>query len=301
MYDTIIIGSGPAGMTAALYLARANLKVAVIEQSLPGGQMNNTLDIENYPGYVNISGPDLSMKMYESLDKFDVDYIYGIVNKIDNTLDYKMIYTDDNIYKAKTVVIATGSQHKLLGIKGENEFSGKGVSYCAVCDGAFFKDKDLIVVGGGDSALEEALYLTQFANSVTIVHRRNEFRAQKIIQDRVFNNKKIKILFDSELHSILGDTNVKKVLIKNKIDNKINEKSTDGVFIYVGNVPSTSNFDNLLITDKDGWILTDNSMATNCSGVYAIGDVRLKNLRQITTAVNDGAIVSQSIFNYLNF
>lgn len=190
MYDTLIIGSGPGGMTAALYAARSNLKVGLIEQGAPGGQMNNTAEIENYPGYDHISGPELSMKMYEPLEKFEVEHIYGIVQRVENDGDVKRVITEDESYEAKTVILATGAKNSLLGVPGEEEYTSRGVSYCAVCDGAFFRDQDLLVVGGGDSAVEEAVFLTQFAKSVTIIHRRDQLRAQKVLQDRAFANEK---------------------------------------------------------------------------------------------------------------
>lgn len=241
MYDTLIIGSGPAGMTAALYAARSNLKVGIIEQGAPGGQMNNTSEIENYPGYDNISGPELSMKMYEPLEKFSVEHIYGIVQKVEDAGEVKRVITDDSTYEAKTVIIATGAKYKLLNVKGEDEFTSRGVSYCAVCDGAFFRNQDLLVVGGGDSAVEEAIYLTQFAKSVTIVHRRDELRAQKILQDRAFANNKISFIWDSVVEEIQGNNiKVSNVLIKNVKTGQITNHDFGGVFIYVGMIPVSS-------------------------------------------------------------
>lgn len=190
MYDTLIIGSGPGGMTAALYAARSNLKVGLIEQGAPGGQMNNTAEIENYPGYDHISGPELSMKMYEPLEKFEVEHIYGIVQRVENDGDVKRVITEDESYEAKTVILATGAKNSLLGVPGEEEYTSCGVSYCAVCDGAFFRDQDLLVVGGGDSAVEEAVFLTQFAKSVTIIHRRDQLRAQKYFKTELLLTKK---------------------------------------------------------------------------------------------------------------
>ncbi|MCK1160602.1 thioredoxin-disulfide reductase [Streptococcus uberis] len=300
MYDTLIIGSGPAGMTAALYAARSNLKVGIIEQGAPGGQMNNTSEIENYPGYDNISGPELSMKMYEPLEKFSVEHIYGIVQKVEDAGDVKRVITDDSTYEAKTVIIATGAKYKLLNVKGEDEFTSRGVSYCAVCDGAFFRNQDLLVVGGGDSAVEEAIYLTQFAKSVTIVHRRDELRAQKILQDRAFANNKISFIWDSVVEEIQGNNiKVSNVLIKNVKTGQITSHDFGGVFIYVGMIPVSSMASDLGICDQDGWILTDDQMKTTRPGIFAIGDVRQKNLRQITTAVGEGAIAGQGVYHYI--
>lgn len=300
MYDTLIIGSGPAGMTAALYAARSNLKVGIIEQGAPGGQMNNTSEIENYPGYDNISGPELSMKMYEPLEKFSVEHIYGIVQKVEDAGEVKRVITDDSTYEAKTVIIATGAKYKLLNVKGEDEFTSRGVSYCAVCDGAFFRNQDLLVVGGGDSAVEEAIYLTQFAKSVTIVHRRDELRAQKILQDRAFANNKISFIWDSVVEEIQGNNiKVSNVLIKNVKTGQIINHDFGGVFIYVGMIPVSSMASDLGICDQDGWILTDDQMNTTRPGIFAIGDVRQKNLRQITTAVGEGAIAGQGVYHYI--
>lgn len=300
MYDTLIIGSGPAGMTAALYAARSNLKVGIIEQGAPGGQMNNTSEIENYPGYDNISGPELSMKMYEPLEKFSVEHIYGIVQKVEDAGEVKRVITDDSTYEAKTVIIATGAKYKLLNVKGEDEFTSRGVSYCAVCDGAFFRNQDLLVVGGGDSAVEEAIYLTQFAKSVTIVHRRDELRAQKILQDRAFANIKISFIWDSVVEEIQGNNiKVSNVLIKNVKTGQITNHDFGGVFIYVGMIPVSSMASDLGICDQDGWILTDDQMKTTRPGIFAIGDVRQKNLRQITTAVGEGAIAGQGVYHYI--
>lgn len=300
MYDTLIIGSGPAGMTAALYAARSNLKVGIIEQGAPGGQMNNTSEIENYPGYDNISGPELSMKMYEPLEKFSVEHIYGIVQKVEDAGEVKRVITDNSTYEAKTVIIATGAKYKLLNVKGEDEFTSRGVSYCAVCDGAFFRNQDLLVVGGGDSAVEEAIYLTQFAKSVTIVHRRDELRAQKILQDRAFANNKISFIWDSVVEEIQGNNiKVSNVLIKNVKTGQITNHDFGGVFIYVGMIPVSSMVSDLGICDQDGWILTDDQMKTTRPGIFAIGDVRQKTLRQITTAVGEGAIAGQGVYHYI--
>ena len=300
MYDTLIIGSGPAGMTAALYAARSNLKVGIIEQGAPGGQMNNTSEIENYPGYEHISGPELSMKMYEPLEKFNVEHIYGIVQSIDNDGFIKRVVTEDETFEAKTVILATGAKYRLLDVPGEEEYTSRGVSYCAVCDGAFFRNQDLLVVGGGDSAVEEAIYLTQFARSVTIIHRRDELRAQKILQDRAFANEKIKFIWDSVVKEIKGgDVKVSGVTVENVKTGEISDHEFGGIFIYVGMNPVSNMVTGLGITDEAGWILTNNKMETSQSGIYAIGDVRQKELRQIATAVGEGAIAGQGVYHYI--
>ncbi|KGR72359.1 thioredoxin-disulfide reductase [Streptococcus phocae subsp. salmonis] len=300
MYDTLIIGSGPAGMTAALYAARSNLRVGVIEQGAPGGQMNNTSEIENYPGYDHISGPELSMKMYEPLEKFKVEHLYGIVQQVEDLGAYKRVHTEDKTYDAKTIIVATGAKYRLLNVPGEDTFTSRGVSYCAVCDGAFFRNQDLLVVGGGDSAVEEAIYLTQFAKKVTIVHRRDQLRAQKILQDRAFANDKIEFIWDSVVKEIQGnDIKVSQVLIENVKTKDVTSHEFGGVFIYVGLNPVSDMVADLGITDQDGWIITDEHMATKRPGIFAIGDVRQKHLRQITTAVGDGAVAGQGVYHYI--
>ncbi len=299
MYDTIIIGAGPAGMTAALYAARSNLKVALIEGGLPGGQMNNTSDIENYPGYANISGPELAEKMFEPLENLGVEHLYGLVENIEDHGDVKKVITDDEEFETRTVIVATGSKHRLLGVPGEEELNSRGVSYCAVCDGAFFRDQDLLVVGGGDSAVEEAIFLTQFAKSVTIVHRRDELRAQKVLQDRAFANEKIKFIWDSVVKEIKGESRVESVVIENVKTGQVTEQAFGGVFIYVGLDPVSDFVQELQIRDQAGWIVTDDHMKTSVAGVFAVGDVRQKDLRQVTTAVGDGAIAGQEAYKYI--
>ena len=300
MYDTIIIGAGPAGMTAALYAARSNLKVALLERGIPGGQMNNTADIENYPGYANISGPELAEKMFEPLENLGVEHLFGLVEKIEDRGDFKEIVTEDERFEAKTVIIASGANHRHLGVPGEEDYNSRGVSYCAVCDGAFFRDEDLLVVGGGDSAVEEAIFLTRFAKSVTIVHRRDELRAQKVLQDRAFANEKIRFVWDSVVERIHGDERkVTGVTFKNVKTGETSQADFGGIFIYVGLDPVSEFAAELGITAEAGWILTDHQMKTSVAGIYAVGDVRQKDLRQITTAVGDGAIASQEAYKYL--
>ncbi|MBP2623468.1 thioredoxin-disulfide reductase [Streptococcus oricebi] len=300
MYDTIIIGAGPAGMTAALYAARSNLKVALLERGVPGGQMNNTADIENYPGYGHISGPELAEKMFEPLEALGVEHLFGLVQKIEDHGSFKKIFTEDESFESKTLILATGANHRHLEVPGEAEYNSRGVSYCAVCDGAFFRDEDLLVVGGGDSAVEEAIFLTRFAKSVTIVHRRDELRAQKVLQDRALANEKIHFIWDSVVEEIKGDQGrVNTVVLKNVKSGQVSQHDFGGVFIYVGLDPVSDFVKDLDIRDEAGWIITDQQMATSVSGIYAIGDVRQKDLRQITTAVGDGALAGQAVYKYI--
>ena len=300
MYDTMIIGAGPAGMTAALYAARSNLKVALLERGIYGGQMNNTAEIENYPGYARISGPELAEKMFEPLENLGVEHLFGQVEKIEDHGDYKKIITEDEVFETKTVILASGANHRHLGVPGEEEYNSRGVSYCAVCDGAFFRDEDLLVVGGGDSAVEEAIFLTRCAKSVTIVHRRDQLRAQKLLQERAFANEKISFIWDSVVKEIKGDDRrVTSVVFENVKTGQSSESDFGGVFVYVGLDPVSDFVKDLGICDEAGWIVTDQHMKTAIDGIYAIGDVRQKDLRQITTAVGDGAVAGQEVYKYI--
>lgn len=301
LFDVVIIGAGPAGLTSALYSLRANLSVALVDNGLPGGQMNNTLEIENYPGYKTISGEELSEKMFEQIEDYsNLSYIFEkVVGIKDYEKDLKEVYLSNNeILKTKSIVIASGSTHKKLNVPGEEDLNSKGVSYCAICDGNFFKDKEVIVVGGGDSALEEALYLSKLVKKVYIVHRRDEFRAQKIYQERVFNTPNIELILNSNVVSINGKNKVESVTIKDN-NNTCYIKNIDGIFIYVGLTPNTSFIDTEL-KNNEGFIITDNDTSTKYKGIFAIGDVRDKKLRQVSTAIGDGAISGQEIYNYLN-
>lgn len=299
-YDVVVIGAGPGGMTAALYAARANLNVAMLDRGIYGGQMNNTDDIENYPGFTTIKGPELGDKMYQGTVKAGVNFVYGDVQNV--TVDdqqMKHIQTDSDELVASAVIIATGSNNRKLGVPGEEKFSGKGVSYCAVCDGSFFKGKNVTVVGGGDSAISEGLYLANVTDGVNVIHRRDQLRAQKVLQNRAFDNDKIDFTWNTSVTEILGDENhVTGVKIHNNQVGDDTTLDTDGVFVYVGNFPNSQIFNNLNITDQAGWIITNDQMETTIPGIYAIGDVRQKQLRQITTAVGDGGIAGQNAFEY---
>lgn len=304
IYDVVIIGAGVGGMTTALYTARANLKTLVIEKGIYGGQLNNTAEIENYSGFASISGANLSQNMYhQAFVQHGAEYTYGNVIGIDRYNDVFEIYVEnqEGAILTKSVVIATGVEHRKLGVEGEERLSGRGVSYCAICDGAFFKDKDVVVIGGGDSALEEANYLTQFVKGVTIIHRRDMFRGQAVLQDRVFKNPKIRTFMNCNVKEIIGDTKVKEIFVE---DNMMGIKGsfilpTDGVFIYVGANPITDNFKGIVKMDERGYIVTDESMMTSTDGIFAIGDVRSKEIRQVATAVGDGAIAGVNVSKYL--
>ncbi|MGM0949900.1 MAG: thioredoxin-disulfide reductase [Bacillota bacterium] len=300
VYDVIIIGAGPAGMTAAVYTSRANLSTLMIERGIPGGQMANTEDVENYPGFESILGPELSNKMFEHAKKFGAEYAYGDIKEVVDGKEYKVVKAGSKEYKARAVIISAGAEYKKIGVPGEKELGGRGVSYCAVCDGAFFKGKELVVVGGGDSAVEEGVYLTRFASKVTIVHRRDKLRAQSILQARAFDNEKIDFLWNKtvkEIHEENGK--VGNVTLVDTVTGEESEFKTDGVFIYIGMLPLSKPFENLGITNEEGYIETNDRMETKVEGIFAAGDIREKSLRQIVTATGDGSIAAQSVQHYL--
>ncbi len=298
MYDFVIIGAGPAGLTAALYASRAGVKTLIIERGAPGGKVFTTHLVENYPGFDSISGRELSTKMHKQALLFGAQYEYGEVESITKEDEKFLIKTNVNEYEGKNVLLATGTDNKKLGVKGEEEFLGKGVSYCAVCDGNFFKDLDVAVIGGGNSALEEALYLADICKTVTIIHRRDEFRAEQYIVDKVKEKKNIKLKLNFQVSEIAGNEKVEYVNIYDK--NDFEEKLyVQGVFIYVGLFPLTSRFQNFDIYDENKNVIVDSKMMTKEKGLYSAGDVNKKELRQITTATSDGAIAAQSVIERL--
>ncbi|EUJ40440.1 thioredoxin reductase [Listeria weihenstephanensis FSL R9-0317] len=300
IYDVIIIGAGPAGMTAALYTSRADLDTLMIERGVPGGQMVNTADIENYPGFESILGPDLSEKMFAGAKQFGAQYAYGDIKSIENGEEYKTVVAGSKTFKARSIIIATGAEHRKLGAAGEDQYSGRGVSYCAVCDGAFFKNRELIVVGGGDSAVEEGTYLTRYASKVTIVHRRDKLRAQQILQDRAFKDEKVEFVWNATVEEIVGDDNkVTGARLISTVDGSETLIDADGAFIYVGLVPLTKAFKGLGILDDEGYVITNEEMETNIPGIFAAGDVRVKSLRQVVTATGDGSIAGQNAQKYV--
>lgn len=299
-YDVAIIGAGPAGMTAAVYASRANLKTVMIERGVPGGQMANTEEVENFPGFEMISGPDLSNKMFDHSKKFGAEYKYGDIKGIEDKGDYKVIDLGTSEIEATAVIIATGAEYKKIGVPGEEQLGGRGVSYCAVCDGAFFKNKNVYVVGGGDSAVEEGTYLTKFADKVTIVHRRDQLRAQKILQDRAFKNEKIDFIWNHTLKSVNEkDGKVGSLTLVSTVDGTEQTVDADGLFVYIGMKPLTQPFENLGITNEAGYIVANPDMGTAVKGIYVAGDVREKGLRQIVTATSDGSIAAESVQAYI--
>ena len=299
IYDVVIVGAGPAGMTAAVYASRANLKTVMLERGVPGGQMANTEDVENFPGFDFITGPELSSKMFEHAQKFGAEYKYGDLQSVEDHGSYKLLKTSSEEFKTRTVIIATGAEYKKIGVPGEELLTGRGVSYCAVCDGAFFKERELVVIGGGDSAVEEGVYLTKFASKVTIVHRRAELRAQKILQERAFKNDKIEFIWDTELQSINGDGKVGSVTLLDKNTGNAYDYDTDGVFVYIGMLPLTKPFKDLGILNELNYVEANREMETSVPGIFAAGDVIDKTLRQIVTATGDGSIAAENAQKYI--
>ncbi|GAX90641.1 thioredoxin-disulfide reductase [Effusibacillus lacus] len=291
-YDVIVVGAGPAGLTAALYAARANLRTLIIEKNTPGGQMMNTEEIENYPGYERISGPELSGRIFQQAKKFGAEYAYGEVLQIKQEETYIRVKTSEREYLTKTVILATGTEHRKLGVSGERELTGKGVAYCAICDGAYFEDKEIVVVGGGDSAVEEGIYLTRYARKVTIIHRRDKLRAQKILQQRAIHNPKISFMLNYVVKEIRGQDTVSSVLVEHVETGEQLDFPCDGIFVYVGLDPLSKCVEGLGITDQNGYVITDEKMRTAVPGIFAVGDVRVKQLRQVVTATNDGGVAA---------
>jgi thioredoxin reductase (NADPH) len=292
----IIIGSGPAGLTAAIYAARANLEPLVFEGSQPGGQLTITTDVENYPGFSEgIMGPEMMDIFRSQAKRFGAECLYSTVDKV-NFKEYPfLIEFNKETYSADSVIISTGASARLLGLDSEKELMGHGVSACATCDGFFFKDKEVIVVGGGDSAMEEATFLTKFASKVTLVHRRSEFRASKIMVERALSNPKIKIMYDSEIEDILGskDKGVHGVVIKNTKNDERSETSCDGIFMAIGHNPNTKLFNGDIDLDDAGYIITKpDSTYTNIDGVFACGDVQDHTYRQAVTAAGSGCMAA---------
>jgi len=300
--DVAVIGAGPAGLSAALYAGRAKLSTVVIEQGAPGGQAATTHWIENYPGFPEgISGPDLMQRMEEQARKFDVEFVYAGVNSISrDSRGYFSVISDESEYTAKTVIVATGTIPRKLGVSGEDKLRGMGVSYCATCDGPFFRGKEVLVVGGGDSAIVEALFLAKFASRVTVVHRRGELRATKALQDDAFTNPRIGFYWHSVVSEILGDSKVEGIMIKDVRTGDAKLVEADGIFVAIGSRPDTKFIETMVDTDERGYILTDDRMRTRTPGLLAAGDVRAKSLRQVVTAVSDGAIAAVEAERYMS-
>jgi thioredoxin reductase (NADPH) len=300
IYDVLIIGGGPAGLAAGIYAARADLKTVLLERAMPGGLAASTDNIENYPGFPEgIGGPELSTQMLTQAQRFGMEIKFSTVESLQKTNDIFTVVTDDEEIKARAVIIATGAKPRMPGYRGEHEFHGRGVSYCATCDGAFFRDKVVAVVGGGDSAVEEAIFLTKFARKVYIIHRRGELRATKYVQQKAMENGKIEFVWHSVVEEIKGDATVTEVDVKDVRTGVIKSLAAGGVFIYIGHDPSVELVKELVQLDDKGYIITDDDLQTSTPGLFAAGDVRKKLLRQVVTAVADGAVAAVAAEKYL--
>lgn len=301
MYDVIIIGGGPAGFSAALYTSRGKLETLLIERAFSGGQMATTNEMENYPGFEEpVSGSELARRMENQAKRFGAKVINEDV--IDLSLDQiiKTVKTTAGIYQSKAVILCMGASPKKLGVPKEKELTGSGVSYCATCDGAFFKGKDVAVIGGGDTAAEDALFLTRFCNKVYLIHRRDKMKATKVIQDALLINKKIEVIWNSVAEEITGDFGVTGISIKNIKTDERNKIALDGIFVAIGNIPNTELIKHKIETNEAGYIITDENMQTNIFGVFAAGDIREKLLRQVITAASDGAIAAYITERYIS-
>lgn len=303
IHKTIIIGSGPAGLTAAIYAARANLNPIVFEGNQPGGQLTITTDVENYPGFPDgVLGPDMMDLFRKQAQKFGAECFYKHVSKVDFSSSPLKVYVKDEEYLAESVIVSTGASARMLGLEAEKELMGYGISTCATCDGYFFKDKEIVVVGGGDSAMEEASFLTKFARKVTLIHRREEFRASKIMIDRVLDNPKIEIIKNAVIEDILGSQKdgISKIVLKDTIDGKERNFDCDGVFYGIGHKPNTDQFKGIIDLDDQGYIITNpGSTLTNVAGVFACGDVQDSHYRQAITAAGSGCMAAIDAEKYL--
>jgi thioredoxin reductase (NADPH) len=306
IYDVVIIGEGPAGLAAGLYASRARLKTLIIEKEKAGGQIVTTDEVANYPGSVeNASGPSLIARMVEQANEFGAEKVIDTIKEVEIEGKIKVLKGEKGEYQAKTVIIATGAKPRPIGCPGEKELTGRGVSYCATCDAAFFEDMEVFVVGGGDTAVEEGMYLTKFARKVTIIHRRDELRAAKSIQEKAFKNEKMNFMWDSVVEEVKGDGIVETMVVKNVKTGEKTEIHADeddgtfGIFVFIGFTPATQLFDGKVELEK-GYIPTDADMKTNVPGVFAAGDCRVKSLRQVVTATADGAIAAVQAEKYIN-
>jgi len=306
VYDTIIIGAGPAGLAAGLYAARAKMSTLILEKDKTGGQIVTTNEVANYPGSIEeATGPSLIARMVDQTEEFGAEKKKDNIVKVELEGDIKTVTGEKETYRGKTVIIATGASPRYLGVPGERELTGKGVSYCATCDADFFTDLEVYVIGGGDTAVEEAMYLAKFASKVTIVHRRDELRAAKSIREKAFAHEKLAFIWDSVVEEIKGDGIVESLVLKNRKSgetveiNASEEDGTFGIFPFVGYIPKSGLFDGMVEMDRGGYIMTDADMKTKVAGVFAAGDIRSKSLRQVVTAVSDGAIASVQAEKYI--
>jgi len=300
-YQIIIVGGGPAGLTAGLYTSRAHLTSLILEAMVPSGQAYNSEKIENYPGFPDgISGPELIERFTAQASKFGVEILpFTKVDNVELVQQKKLLTSGDKQFSAPALIVASGAQWNKLGVPGEDEYAGKGVSYCATCDGSFFKDQKVAVIGGGDTAIEDALYLTRIADQVYVVHRRDQLRAQKVLQSKAFENPRIEFVWNTVLREIRGQETVRNLVLENVKTAEREELAVDGVFLAVGQRPNTDFVRGLVDLDEQGYIMTDENCGTSVAGILAAGDVRQKSLRQISTAVGDGALAASAAERYI--
>ena len=299
MKDVIVVGAGPAGLTAAIYLRRASKEVLVFEALSYGGQIINTLDIENYPARPHVSGMDFSNDLYNQAKDLGAEVKFEKVIEIKDNDDYKEVVTENGTYQAKAIIIATGAENRKLGIEKEDELTGKGISYCATCDGAFYKKKDVAVVGGGNVALEEAIYLSDIVNKVYLIHRRDEFRAERKLIKELEKKENIEIIYNSNVTKLNGDQKLESIEVTNNDGDK-NEFNVSGLFIAVGRIPENQNFAKIIDLDEKGYVIAGEDCKTNKPGIFVAGDNRVKSLRQLVTATSDGAIAATEAVKYIN-
>jgi len=299
MYDIIIIGAGPAGLTAALYARRAMKKVLVLEALSYGGQIINTLEIENYPVAPHISGFDFATNLYNQVKELETEIKFERVTEINNSLNIKVVKTTENTYEGKTLIIATGNENRKLGLDRETELVGRGLSYCATCDGAFFKNKNVAVVGGGNTAIEDAIYLSNLANIVYLIHRRDTFRAEETLVKTIKEKDNVEFIYNANVSKLNGEEKLQSIEITTN-DGKTKTLEVSGLFIAVGRIPENENFKNLIKLDDMGYVLADENCHTNIEGIFVAGDVRHKDLRQLVTATSDGAVAANEAIKYLN-
>lgn len=300
MYDVIVIGAGTAGMTAGIYARRAGKTVLIIEKKNYGGQIINTPEVENYPGISKVSGFTFANNLYNQTRELGAEFKFEEVIKIQNNSGYKVVVTNKTKYQGKTVIIATGAKNRPLGVNNEDKLTGAGVSYCATCDGAFFRGKDVAVVGGGNTALEDALFLSDYCNLVYVVHRRNEFRGEKGLTDILKEKGNVKFVFDSVVKSIKGEQSVEGLEILDVKKNTLSEIKVQGAFIAIGQMPDNEKFSDMVELDGKGYIKADETCTTNTEGVFVAGDCRTKQVRQLTTAASDGAVAALAACSYIN-
>ena len=300
MYDIIIIGAGPAGMTAAIYASQARKKILLLEKSVYGGQIVTADKVKNYPGFEEISGYEYATKLYNQVKTFNPDFKFEEVIEIKNNNDFKEVVTNKNSYKGKSIIIATGSKNRKLGLPNEDKLIGKGVSYCSTCDGMFFKDKTVAITGGGNNAIDDALYLSDIANKVYLIYRQKDFRIDSLNLEKLKEKENVEFILNSNITELIGNEKLESIVVKDNDTNTENKIDVDGIFIAIGHIPVSSMCKNLVKTNELGYIIADENCHTNVDGIFVAGDIRIKPVRQLTTACSDGTVAALNACKYLN-